>query len=123
MKIHAWIARALCVVAFIAQATAAQAAWPEKPIKVIVPFPAGGQLDVVVRSITEKLGPVLGQPVVVETKTGADGNIGAEVAARSAPDGYTWFATSVPFATQISLVPKKLRYNPIDDFVGVPPHP
>lgn len=91
-------------------------AWPDKPIKVIVPFPAGGQLDVVVRSVADKLAPVLGQSILIENRTGADGNIGAEAVARSAPDGYTWLATSVPFATQSSLRPKSLRYNPATDF-------
>src|SRR5690348_18469001 len=95
----------ICViVAYLAtMALPAYAAWPEHPIKVIVPFPAGGQLDVVVRLIAEKISPALGQPIVVEVHTGADGNIGAEMAARSAPDGYTWFATSVPFTTQAEI--------------------
>ncbi|MEO8135814.1 MAG: tripartite tricarboxylate transporter substrate binding protein [Betaproteobacteria bacterium] len=97
-------------------AAQAQPAWPGKPIKVIVPFPAGGQLDVVVRMVTDKLSPVLGQPVVVENRTGADGNIGAEAVARSTPDGYTWLATSVPFATRASLAPKTLRFDPVADF-------
>jgi tripartite-type tricarboxylate transporter receptor subunit TctC len=97
----------------------AQASWPSHPIKVIVPFPAGGQLDVVVRMVTDKIAPVLGQPIVVETKTGADGNIGAELVAKSAPDGYTWLSTSVPFATQTSLQPKTLRYDPVKDFEPV----
>jgi tripartite-type tricarboxylate transporter receptor subunit TctC len=61
----------------------------------------------------------LGQPIVIETRTGADGNIGAETVARSAADGYTWLATSVPFATQASLAPKTLRYDPVKDFVAV----
>src|SRR6185436_15129830 len=77
--------------------------WPTKPIRIVTPFPAGGQLDVVVRLLAEKMSPVLGQPIVVDNRTGADGNIGAEAVARSAPDGYTWLATTVPFATQISL--------------------
>jgi tripartite-type tricarboxylate transporter receptor subunit TctC len=97
----------------------AQAPWPAHPIRVVVPFPAGGQLDVVVRLVADKISPVLGQPIVVETRTGADGNIGAEIVARSAPDGYTWFATSVPFATQTSLQPKTLRYDPLRDFAPV----
>ncbi|HEY2815713.1 MAG TPA: tripartite tricarboxylate transporter substrate binding protein [Casimicrobiaceae bacterium] len=94
----------------------ARAAWPEHPIKIIVPFSAGGQLDVVVRLIGDKIGPALGQPIIVEIRTGADGNIGAEAVARSAPDGYTWLATSVPFTTQTSLQPGKLRYDPLRDF-------
>ena len=94
----------------------AQDAWPAKPIRIVVPFPAGGQLDVVVRVVADKLSPALGQPIVVENRLGADGNIAAELVARSAPDGYTWLATSVPFATAISLHPKSLRYDPVTDF-------
>ncbi len=97
----------------------AQEAWPTRPIRVIVPFPAGGQLDIVVRMVADKISPVLGQPIVFETKTGADGNIGAEAVARSAADGYTWLATSVPFATQTSLRPNNLPYDPVRDFVPV----
>lgn len=109
----------LGVVCLAAFTLPARAAWPEHPIKVLVPFPAGGQLDVVVRLIAEKISPALGQPIVVEVHTGADGNIGAEMAARSAPDGYTWFATSVPFTTQAALQPGKLRYDALRDFAPV----
>jgi len=110
------VACAACLLLTGMQSVEAQTVWPVRPIKVIVPFPAGGQLDVVVRSVTDKLSPVLGQPIVVENRTGADGNIGAEAVARSAPDGYTWLATSVPFATQVSLAPKSVRFDPIADF-------
>jgi len=93
-----------------------QDTWPSRPIRIVVPFPAGGQLDVVVRVVADKLSPALGQPIVVENRLGADGNIAAELVARSAPDGYTWLATSVPFATAITLHPKSLRYDPVNDF-------
>ena len=118
MRIKRLLGLCLAVLLPLMVATA-YAAWPERPIKVLVPFPAGGQLDVVVRMVAEKIGPALGQPIVVEVKTGADGNIAAEAAARSAPDGYTWLSTSVPFATQVSLQPGKLRYDPQRDFVPV----
>lgn len=117
MRFRQWVCA--FIACFAALASPAQAAWPERPIKVIVPFPAGGQLDVVVRLIAEKISPALGQPIVVEVHTGADGNIGAELAARSAPDGYTWFATSVPFTTQAALQPGKLRYDALRDFAPV----
>lgn len=109
---------ALSMVAWVPGAQA-QPAWPTRPIRVVVPFPAGGQLDVVVRLVAEKISPVLGQPIVVETKLGADGNIAAEAVAKSPPDGYTWLTTSVPFATQVSLQPGKLRFDPVRDFVPV----
>jgi tripartite-type tricarboxylate transporter receptor subunit TctC len=103
----------------IAPAPSAHAAWPEHSIKVIVPFPAGGQLDVVVRVIAERISPALGQPIVVEVHTGADGNIAAEMVAKSPPDGYTWLSTSVPFTTQAALQPGKLRYDALRDFAPV----
>jgi tripartite-type tricarboxylate transporter receptor subunit TctC len=111
--------RLAAVVCLAALATAAHAAWPERPIRVLVPFPAGGQLDVVVRMIADRISPALGQPIVAEVRTGADGNIAAEAVARSAPDGYTWLSTSVPFATQASLQPGKLRYDALRDFEPV----
>ena len=120
-----FLARNVCAICFAAGFIAAspsvlaQASWAGKPIKVLVPFPAGGQLDVVVRMVADKLSPALGQPIVVENRTGADGNIAAEAVAKSAPDGLTWLATSVPFATSVSLVPKTLRYDPIADFKPV----
>jgi len=109
--------RALLLVALLATPMAhAQEPWPARPIRVVVPFPAGGQLDVVVRLVADKVSAALGQPLVIENKLGADGNIGAELVARSAPDGYTWLATTVPFATQVTLHPKSLRYHPVRDF-------
>jgi tripartite-type tricarboxylate transporter receptor subunit TctC len=113
----AWLAAGALALGAMAAAplALAQGAWPAKPIKVLVPFPAGGQLDVVVRAVADKLQPVLGQPIVVENRTGADGNIAAEAVAKSAPDGYTWLATSVPFATASSLA-KNLRFDPVKDF-------
>ena len=97
----------------------AQPAWPAKPIRLVVPFPAGGQLDVVSRLFAERLAPVLGQPVIVEVKPGADGNIGTELVAKAEPDGYTWVAVSPPTTIQPSVRPKTLRYDPIRDFEPV----
>ena len=97
----------------------AQAAWPTKPVHLIVPFPAGGQLDVVSRLIADRLSPLVGQPVIVEAKPGADGNIATEAVAKSAPDGYTWLAASPPTTIQPSVRPKTLRYDPLRDFQAV----
>ena len=110
---------ALAASAFAPALAHAQASWPDRPIRLIVPFPAGGQLDVVARLIAERLSPALGQPIVVEAKPGADGNIATELVAKSAPDGYTWLAASPPTTIQPSVRPQTLRYDPIRDFEPV----
>lgn len=107
----------LCSI-LIANAAWGQAAWPDKPIRVIVPFPAGGQLDVVLRLVTEQIAPALGQPIIVEAKPGASGNIATELAAKSAPDGYTWLAASPPTTIQPG-VRKTLGYDTAKDFRAV----
>ena len=70
-------------------ASAADAAWPSKPIKIIVPYPPGGSSDIIARSITQPLSEALKQTVLVENRSGANGNLGADFVAKSAPDGYT----------------------------------
>lgn len=102
----------------IASLAHAQPAWPVKPIRLIVPFPAGGQLDVVARIVAKKVSPALGQPIIIENRTGADGKIGTEFVAGSAPDGYTWLGTSVPFTSYVSLNPQA-GYDPVRDFSAV----
>src|SRR5689334_16291972 len=76
-------------------AALAQATYPQKPIRYIVPFPAGGIADVFARVIGARLGERWGQPVVVENRAGAGGNIGADLVAKSAPDGYTLLMGSI----------------------------
>ena len=97
----------------------AQSGWPSKPIRLIVPFPAGGQLDVVARLVADRIAPALGQPIIVEAKPGADGNIATELVAHSAADGYTWLAASPPTTIQPSVRPQTLRYDPLRDFQPV----
>lgn len=104
------------ILACLAQA---EEPWPSKPIHIVVPFPAGGQLDVVTRIIAERISPALGQPIIIDVKPGADGNIGTELAAKSAADGYTWLAASPPTTIQPSVRPKTLRYDPSRDFRAV----
>src|SRR5437763_7646015 len=69
--------------------------YPTKPIHLIVPFPPGGGNDTVARAIAQQISPELGQPVVIDNKPGAGGAVGAELAAKSAPDGYTLFLAGV----------------------------
>src|SRR5262245_41038487 len=89
--------RSLALLAAIAFASAASALaqYPNKPIKMIVPFPPAGSTDLSARAVSDKLGQKLGQPVIIENKPGAGGNIGGDLAAKSAPDGYTLFVGTV----------------------------
>lgn len=92
--------------------------YPTKPIHLVIPFPPGGGFDKIGRPFSEALGKILGQPVVIDYKAGAGGNIGAAYAARSAPDGYTLFIGNVFLATS-PAVHKSLPYNPIKDFAPI----
>ncbi len=108
---------ALAFVLFAA-AHAAQAQYPNRPIKLIVPFPPAGATDIVGRIVAQKLGEQIGQSVVIENKPGAGGSIGSDLAAKSAPDGYTLLiATSSTHS--IGPVLQKLPYDPIKDFAPI----
>ena len=107
-------ALAACAPAAFAQA------YPARPIHLINPFAAGGALDQLARLLAQRLGDSLGQPVVVENKTGASGNIGAEYVARSAPDGYTLvMGSSATHGIAPSLYGKRLPFDPLKDFTAV----
>jgi tripartite-type tricarboxylate transporter receptor subunit TctC len=93
--------------------------WPSKPVKLVVPFPAGSATDQVARLIGSQLQESLGQPFVVENKAGAQGAIAATEVARTAPDGYTiMVTTNTPQAANVSLF-KKLNYDPVKDFAPI----
>jgi tripartite-type tricarboxylate transporter receptor subunit TctC len=97
----------------------AQQPYPAKTIRLVVPLVAGGPTDILARLIAQPLGEKLGQSVIVENRPGAGGNIGAEMVAKSAPDGYTLFmGTSGPMSINISLYPK-LGYDPVRNFAPV----
>jgi tripartite-type tricarboxylate transporter receptor subunit TctC len=106
------------LLATLSPAVLAQAAWPGKPITMIVPFAPGGSTDVTGRMLAAKLREELGQTVVVENRGGAGGNLGADVAARAAPDGYTIFLATSTHVTNMSLY-KKLSYDFQKDFAPV----
>ena len=102
-----------------ASALAQAASYPNRPIRIVVPFPVGGIADTFSRTIGIKLTEVWGQPVVVENKTGAGGNIGAELVAKSAPDGYTLVMGNIgSHAVNVSLF-KNIPFDPIKDFVPI----
>jgi tripartite-type tricarboxylate transporter receptor subunit TctC len=105
-----------CLFAFLQVAQAKD--WPNKPIKLIVPFPAAGGTDAVARALANKLSQQLNQPVIVENKAGANGVIGAEAVAHAPPDGYTIMITIASHAIA-PAVSKKLPYDTEKDFVGV----
>jgi tripartite-type tricarboxylate transporter receptor subunit TctC len=98
--------------------THAATPYPVKPVRLIVPFPPGGGADVLGRIVTPPLSEALGRPVTVENRSGAGGNIGAEIAARSAPDGYTILMGNVAHAFNVSLY-NKLSYDIVKDFAPV----
>jgi tripartite-type tricarboxylate transporter receptor subunit TctC len=106
----------LGVVLFPLRSALAQSeAYPNKPVHLIVPFPPGGSVDVVARMVAPRLGERLGQPVIVENRSGASGNIGTEAVARAKPDGYTLLINTLPFVANVHLYPK-VPYHPINDF-------
>ncbi len=99
---------------------AAQAAWPERPLQMVVPFPAGSSPDTLARAIAEPLAKELGQPVVIENKPGAGGNIGTRQVSRAKPDGYTLLLTiNGPMVTAPTLYKKTLGYDPLADLAPI----
>jgi tripartite-type tricarboxylate transporter receptor subunit TctC len=111
-------ATALCAASSPALAQSAQS-YPNKPIRVVVPFPPGGPTDLVARLVGNKLAERWSQPVLVENRAGAGGTIGAEIVARAAPDGYTLvMGSTANMAVNVTLF-KKLSYDPIKDFAPV----
>src|SRR5262249_57871993 len=96
-----------------------EARWPDRPIRVIVRFPAGSSSDVAARILANEIGPRLGQQLVIDNRPGASGNLGSDVIAKAAPDGYTvGFATTSTHAVAVSLS-ANLPYDPIKNFAPV----
>ena len=110
----------LAAFVFLLVATAAIAQpYPSRPVKLIVPFPPGGNTDIVGRLVAQKLSDAFGQQVYVENRGGAGGTIGAEASAKSPADGYTlFFSTTGTFASAPAMQPA-LRYDPIKDFAPI----
>ena len=110
---------ALLLLLGLAPAAIAQPAYPAKPVKIIVPYPAGGYYDVSSRVLGQKFSEALGQPFVIENRPGANAIVGTEFTARSAPDGYTIMMGGIgPHAINSSLYPK-LSYDPVRDFAPI----
>ena len=103
---------------FLTLATSSYAAWPDKPIKIVVPYGPGGGVDTFARPLAVKMGEQLGAPFVIDNRAGAGGTIGVLMAAKSAPDGYTFLAGAVHQAMSESLYPKR-GYDFEKDFIPV----
>ena len=111
--------RALLLAGLLIVAASASAAYPEKPVRLVVPFPAGGATDLMALSLAQRLGERLGKPIVVDNRGGAGGTIAAEAVVSAPPDGYTlFFATMGTLVINPSLC-SKLRYDPVKDFAPI----
>ena len=109
---------ALAALLMVPVTALAQAAYPSKPIRIIIPFPPGGAVDIVGRAVAPPLSAALGQPVVVENKPGANGTIGAALVAKSDPDGYTILLSALGAITVIPHV-REVGYDPLTSLVPV----
>lgn len=109
------LAAAVVLGSAMAPAAAQPEAWPTKPIRLVVGYAAGGATDVVARLVAVKMGEQLGQPMLVDNRAGANSNLGAEIVARAAPDGYTLYVYTIANTINASLYPR-LGYDPVKDF-------
>jgi len=108
------------LIAFAAVSPAfAQADWPARPIRLIVPFTAGSSSDIVARIVAQKLGERLKQQVFVENRVGASGNLGSEAVARAEPDGYTMGLANASTHAVAPSLSGRLAYDPVRDFAPV----
>jgi len=108
-----WLAALLCAAALPAFG---QSSWPAKPVRIVVPYPPGGPVDISARLLAPKLQQALGQPFLVENKPGAGGNIGADFVAKSAPDGYTLGMGAIATHAINPALMANVPYDPIRDF-------
>jgi tripartite-type tricarboxylate transporter receptor subunit TctC len=112
-----WIVALIICLLFLSGAAMAQG-YPDKPVRLVVPWPPGGSVDIIGRLIGVKLGQTLGQPIVVENRSGASGNIGMETVAKSRPDGYTLVLNTIPLATNPSLF-TQMPFDVSKDFAPI----
>jgi tripartite-type tricarboxylate transporter receptor subunit TctC len=109
----------LAALAWVVLGAAHAQGYPAKPIRIIVPYAAGGTSDILARQLGPKLSEAWGQPIVIENKTGANGNVGADFVAKSTPDGYTLLLTDVGGLVISASVYPQLPFNPAKDFTAV----
>src|SRR5262249_31142119 len=118
---HMWIAaaRLACALAILSQVPAAAQDYPSRPIKLVLPQPAGGAIDLISRTLGDRLAEQMQQPVIVENQPGANGGLAAGQVARSVPDGYTLFmAVDTNLTVNPNLYPN-LAYDPFGDFAPI----
>lgn len=119
MRRFQWMNKVLALVMFASFATAqAQSAWPQKPIRIVVPFAPGGNTDSIARVMAERFTQSLGQPVLVDNKVGAGGAIAAEFVAKAPADGYTLMMAAMPVMAVLPVI-SKTNFDPLRDFVPV----
>src|SRR5258706_5143238 len=116
---HMNIRTAFASIALAVAATAADQTYPSKPVRLIVPFAAGGNVDITARQIAPGVSELLGQNVIVDNRVGAGGIIGAEAVAKSAPDGYTLMMGSNSTVSVAPSLYPKLSYHPVRDFAPI----
>ena len=115
-----YLRRGLIATAILAAAGGVSAqSWPTGPIRIIVPFPAGGSVDMVARAVGKRMTDAFGQPVVVDNRAGASGNIGAEAAARAKADGHTFFVASSGVLAANQFLYKRTGFDTLKDFTPV----
>ena len=105
---------ALIAAALITPLATGAASYPERPVRIVVPVSAGGGVDSIARIVAQHLNAVWGQPFIVDNRPGAGGSLGAEIAARATPDGYTLMVSSSSYITNAAI--REVRYDPIRDF-------
>ena len=99
--------------------TAPAADYPTRPIRIVVPWPAGGPTDAVARVLAEEMSATLGQPIIIDNKAGATGSIGSDNVAKSAPDGYTIVVANTASHSLGKVANPKLPYDPVTDFKSI----
>src|SRR5256714_10867234 len=111
--------RLLLFLLSLASCAALAQGYPNKPIRWVVPYTGGGITDVVTRVVTQKMQAALGQPIVVDNRPGANSILGSDLAAKSAPDGYTMLTVIAGYAANVTLYAGKLPFDPLKNLVPV----